>query len=338
MFRGITTMKKLTDIISKPFSSLKKAALIPAAALAMYVTPVSGQTVFNFSADRSGTVQNPAYGLSQTDSDFFLSDQNFTRTLPLNFNGNGQDNTLTNWTNGNPFTPVVDAASFDNNYVFQLDSSGNIYKVNTTNGTFDTSFGTNGVVNTGSNTSFGIGYDSNTNRIGIGQFDGTDMTFGTYDVGTDTLSWNNDFTFDDTQYGTPTGLDLARVGNSDRMLVGTRDGPSINPSNPSAPERNFILDMDLDSGLIGQYGTITGADNKLQDVHYLDEKLALAFQDGTTGGIQVMDNFGAIPEPKYAVLGAGLAALGYTMSRRRQSKDAITGEKTTLPKGPTYDI
>lgn len=49
-----------------------------------------------------------------------------------------------------------------------------------------------------------------------------------------------------------------------------------------------------------QYATIAGSTNKLQDVHYLDGKLSLAFQ--TTfdeGRVQVMDNFAAIPEPRF---------------------------------------
>lgn len=288
-----------------------KAAFLPVAALALCANPSMGQSVFSFVADRSGTVQNPVYGLSATDTDFYLSDQNFTRTLPLNFTGNGQDSTLANWTNGNPFTPVVDAASFDNNYIFQLDSSGNIYKVSTVNGAFDTSFGTSGVVNTGSNKSFGIGYDADTNKIGIGKLDGSDMTFGTYDLGTSTLSWNGDFSFDTNTYGTPTGLDFARVGNSDRMLVGTEDGPG----NALGPN-NFILDMDFNSGAIGQYGTITGSTDKLEDVHYLDGKLALAFASGPEGNIQVMDNFAPIPEPRSMAFIAGLGAL-FVLLRRR---------------------
>jgi hypothetical protein len=288
-------------------------ALLPVVALAMYAAPVSGQVPFNFTADRSGTTLSPIYGLASTDSNYLLSSSGFTKEKELNFSNfnETEQNTLPGFTHTE--FPIIDAASFNNDYMFQLDSSGNIYKVNTTNGSFDTSFGTGGVVETGTSNTFGIGYDATTNRIGIGQMNGSEMKFGTYDVGTSTLSWNDGFSFDPIQYGTPTGLDFARVGNSDRMLVGTKDGPGAF-SQPA----NFILDMDFNSGNVGQYATISGTDNKLQDLHYLDGKLALAFQDGTTGGIQVMDNFAPIPEPRSMALIAGLGALVFVFSRKRR--------------------
>lgn len=277
-----------SGLISHVLQQGVRLSAIGAMALASAL-PMKAQTAFNFSADRSGTVAAPVYGLAATDSDYLLVHSGDTSKLPLNFTGNGQETPIFT----NPFTPVKDAASLNNDYMFQLDSSGNIRQVNTLTGNTNSSFG---VLSTGTSNTFGIGYDASTNRLGVGQYDGSDMTFKLYDVSnisSGPLSTNT-FAFDSSLYGTPTGLDHARVGNSDRMFVGTMD------KFDDGEFLNFVLDLGLDGfNDPWQYATISGNTNKLQDVNYLDGKLALAFQSGTEGGIQVMDNFAAIPEPRF---------------------------------------
>lgn len=252
-------------------------------------------THFNFTPDRSMTTPNPLFGLASTSDKYLLSGNVETGEIPIFFT----ESDLHTYAFDNPFT-VKDSASFNDEYTFQLDTSGNIRKVNTTTGATDSSFG---VVSTGTNNTFGIAYDSNANTIRLAEFDGANMKFGSYDLGTSTLTYSDGFGFDSGQKGTPTGLGFAYKDGYERMLVGTMDGIF------NEEFQNFVLDMDFDSGEIGQYTTIPSTISKLQDVHYLDGQLALAFQSGSFGGIQVMDNFSAIPEPKHYALGAGMAAL-----------------------------
>jgi hypothetical protein len=259
-----------------------------------------GAVIVTYTPDQSGTVQNPVYGLSSTDSNYFLSGQTGTSSLPLNFNGNNQQTPLFS----NPAS-VKDAASLDNDYMFQLGTTGDLFKVSTVDGKLNVPFGS---LSLGSST-FGIGYDALSNAIGIAQYDGTNMTFNTYNVATDTLGTPVSFAFDQAQYGTPTGADF----HNGRMLIGTRDQFSLETENLS----NFILDMDATTGTIAQYATINGSTNKLQDLHYADGRLAAAFERAGQGYVQVGD-FNPIPEPStYALIG-GFVAFGLAAARRKK--------------------
>ncbi|MFT4312081.1 MAG: hypothetical protein ACMXYF_02530 [Candidatus Woesearchaeota archaeon] len=296
-------------------SSLRKAVGLGAIAAATILPTkhVDGAILVTYTADQSGIVTKPVYGLSSTDSNFFLSGRIETDSLSKNFTGNNQES----YVFVNP-TLTKDAASFNNDYMFQLGADNTIRQVRLSDGArinINDKIG----IETGNNT-FGIGYDAGTNTIGIGQFDGSQMSFRTYDVGTGLLSDPISFAFNAAQYGTPTGLDYVVKGGSPRMLVGTRDGPpeTIFESDP----RNFVLDMDADSGLVGQYATIMGSTNKLQDLLYDNGRLVTSFERAGAGYIQVGD-FTVIPEPKAMGLAAGLAALGaaaYMRNSRRRER------------------
>lgn len=285
-------------------SYLRKAAGL-SAILAGSALPANGQVVVNYSPDQIGSVSAPVEGLGATSSDYLLTGVGGTAELEKNFTTNGQDSGIFS----NP-TTAQDAASFDDNYMFQLDTNNNISKVDLSSGAPTAINGSSGIT-AGAN-SFGIGYDANSNSIGIGLFDNGTMTFKEYDLGTNTLNTLASFAFDTSAYGTPTGLDF----KNNRMIVGTRDGPA---ADEFLPERNFILDMNANDGSIDQYATIAGSTNKLQDVLYDDGRLATGY-DRAGSGLVTVGDFNIVPEPsQYAAL-AGALALGATALRRRQKK------------------
>lgn len=278
-------------------------------ALAGTVLPqADGQILATYSPDVSATVDAPLVGLAATDDDYLLIHLGDWATLPKGFTGDTQEDVQFT----NP-SSAQDAASFNNEYMFQLGTDNNLFMVNLSTGA-QTPFNNQNSINLGQNT-FGIGYDAGTDTLGIGRFDGAQMTFRTYAVGTGVFSDPVSFAFDSAEYGTPTGLDYVVKDGAARMLVGTRDQQASEFSTP----QNFILDMDAGSGAVGQFATITGADAKLQDLLYENSRLAVSFLDGSTGGIQVGD-FTVIPEPRHAVVLAGVLALLAVCARRRRAR------------------
>lgn len=249
----------------------------------------------SYSPDQIGSVSAPIIGLGETSSDYLLTTQFGVAKLDKDFNGNNQETGIF----GNPQT-AQDAASLDDTYMFQLSTTDGIRKVDLSNGNQVFINGQIGI-NAGAN-AFGIGYDPSSNAIGIGRFDGSTMSFSSYDIGTGTLSPLVSFAFDPSAYGTPTGLDF----KDGRMIVGTRD----QKDNKFAPEKNFILDMDALTGSIDQYATISGSSSKLQDVLYSDGRLATSYKNGGTGIVGVGD-FTTVPEPSSLALGLGGLALLY---------------------------
>jgi hypothetical protein len=297
---------------------LDQIAKLGALGLASFIPAKSeGQIVAMFTPDQSATVSAPVVGLAATDNDYLLTTTGTTAKLPLGFSSGdyiiGGDDGLPGFSNP---ASAKDAASFNNDYMFQLGADNTIRQVRLSDGArinINDKIG----IETGNHT-FGIGYDAGTNTLGIGQFDGTDMTFRTYDLNTFTLSDPISFNFDTSTYGTPTGLDYVVKGGSPRMLVGTRDQQASEFSTP----QNFVLDMDADSGLLGQYATIMGAIDKLKDLLYDNGRLAVSFERAGAGYVQVGD-FTVIPEPKAMGLAAGLVAFGaaaYMRNIRRRER------------------
>mgnify|MGYP006290069801 CR=1 FL=1 len=190
--------------------------------------------------------------------------------------------------------------------MFQLSTTDGIRKVDLSDGSQVLINGNLGI-DAGAN-AFGIGYDPSSNSIGIGNFNGSTMSFSSYNIGTGTLNPLASFAFDSSAYGTPTGLDF----KNGRMIVGTRD----QKDNFFASEKNFILDMDALTGSIDQYATISGSSSKLQDLLYSDGRLATSYQNGGSGSVKVGD-FQTVPEPGSALL-VGLGALATAMYRRRK--------------------
>ncbi len=141
---------------------------------------------------------------------------------------------------------------------------------------------------------FGIGYDAGLNKLGFGRFDGSTMSFHTYDFATDQIDDHAGFPFDSAQYGTPTGLDYVNHNGNWRMLVSTKNGPKEMPWDPS---QNFILDMDAETGEVGKFKNFDGNSLKLEDLSYNSGRLASVYEEGSTGLVQV-DDFTPFTRPK----------------------------------------
>ena len=77
----------------------------------------------DYNPDQIGSVSAPIVGLGATSNDYLLTASGATGTLDKNFNGNNQEQ----FAFGNPDT-AQDAASFDDNYMFQLGNDENISK------------------------------------------------------------------------------------------------------------------------------------------------------------------------------------------------------------------
>lgn len=250
-----------------------------------------------------GTVAAPIVGLGSTSTDYLLTNQFGTSTLNLNFNGNGQQ--VPGFEN--PST-AKDAASHNDQYMFQLGTDNNVRRVNLTNGNIDVPFG---IFSAGPG-AFGIGYDSSLNQIGIGKIQNGQMTFQVYDLGTGAISNLATFSYDAATYGTPTGLDFVNHNGSQRMLVGTKDA--------YCPEQeelfNHVLDFNAKTGSLDQYLKILQNSGSLEDVLYVDGKLATSFQSGGSGNVRV-GNYTPVPEPATLAI-LGLGALGASALGRRK--------------------
>jgi len=264
-----------------------------------------------FSADQVGNVTAPVYGLGANSTNYLLTGSGATATLPKDYTGNGEDS----FAFGNPDT-AKDAASFDETLMLQLGGDNNVYKVDLSNGSA-VSINGNPSISAGNN-SFGIGYDANANVLGIGRYDSSEneMTFLTYDFNLQSFTSTNTFVFNQSQYGTPTGLDFKVVNGQQRMIVGTRDGPA---ENIFSEPRNFVLDMSL-NGSVGQHFVTSGDTYKLEDVliDLSNDSISIGYS-GDGGGRVEVGNFSAIPEVSTLVLGLlGAGALGAYARRKKE--------------------
>ncbi len=278
--------KKLRNITAGGLIGLAALVGTPEKADAGYVA---------FNPTQTSTTSAPIVGLGATDSDYLLTATGATGTLDRNFTGNNQEQ----FAFGNP-SYAQDAASFNNDYMFQLGVDNNLTKVNLTDGSLSLING-NPDIHLGAY-SFGIGYDSATNSIGIGNFNPntSEMSFSSYNLGTGELNPLANFAFNTAQYGTPSGLDFVYVNGQLRALVGTRDAPGDWGS-----LYNFVLDMNAQTGSIDQRFTTAGNTRKLQDLVYSNGQLHLGYQSGGNGSFHVGD-YNPVPEPAtLALLGLG---------------------------------
>jgi len=254
-----------------------------------------------FNADLTASLAAPTVGLAENDNHYFTV--RGTATGRLNKDLTGETSVFIN-----PST-AKDAASFNNDYMFQLGTDNGVRKINTSTGDLSLPFD---VVDAGNN-AFGIGYDASSNTIGVGIYHAGNMTFKLLDGSTGSqIGSDVTFAFDSGLYGTPTGLDYTVQGGNQRMLVGTRDGIF------EEELRNYILDMSASTGNIDQYVTTVGLSTKLQDLVYSNGQLTLVNQDGSGGSIQ-QGNFAVIPEPGTLVL-VGLAGLAAALANRKRGR------------------
>ena len=300
----------LEQILGKRISSniksslkLGLASLATIGALAANPEKANSTTI-PFTVEQGGNVTAPVYGLAAEGTNYLLTHSGDTATLPKDFNGNNQETPVFN----NPST-AKDAASFDETRMLQLATDNNVRKVNLSDGTQALISGNQDLFV--GNNSFGIGYDAAANVMGVGRYDAAEneMTFLTYDFNLQSFTSTNTFTFNQSQYGTPTGLDFAVVNGQKRMVVGTRDGPA---SGPLPVPRNFVLDMSL-GGDIGQHFTTLGGTYKLEDVLVdpNNNSIAIGYRrnDGNQGRVEVGEFHITAPDTFY-VMGLGSIQLG----------------------------
>ena len=244
-------------------------------------TPVvTSPAVAPFTVQKQGGVFAPIYGISANSSNFFLTSSGITYALAKDFDGNLQET----YAFDNPST-AQDATSFDEHYMLQLGTDNALRKVDLSTGQ-RVFLGSNTSVNVGPN-SFGIGYNSAINQIGIGIYANNQMTFRFFDMTDYAFKEDVSFPFSAAKYGTPTGLDFIRTpGGADRVLVSTRDGSDI-----GLGPRNFVLDMASDNGRIDQYFTNIGSTWKLNDIFYENGDLILVNQRPSLndGRVQIGD-------------------------------------------------
>ena len=235
---------------------------------------VAGKVAFN--PTQTSTTSAPIVGLGATDSHYLLTNPTVTATLDRNFSGNNQE--VPSITNP---SYAQDAASFNNEYMFQLGVDNNIRTINLADGSYHPSMN---IFSAGAY-SFGIGYDFISNSIGIGNFNPNTsvMTFSVYSLSSGELSVLCNFPFDTSAYGTPSGLDFLTYGGELRAIVGTRDAPGENPWDSNL---NYVLDMNALTGSIDQWLTTPGCGNKLQDLLYSNGQLVLGYQSGGSGYIE----------------------------------------------------
>lgn len=294
--------QKLKGMTNSVINTSKKAIAPLAVALAMYANPAQGELV-TYNPDQVGTVGAPVYGISQNSSDFQLTTANSWATLDQSFTGNNQETPQY----GNP-SSAKDGASLNDSNMLQLGTDNNLRQINSSNGS-QTLINGHGSINLGANV-FGIGYDSNNaNKVGFGSFDGSTMSFHTYDFGTDQIENLGSLSFDSALYGTPSGLDFANVNGDLRMIVGTKD----QQTDIFSEKKNFILDIGAIDGIIDQYATLGGDNEKVEDLSYdsLNNRLAVGYSTGLGDGQVINGDFVAVPEPVTMglVVGGGLGLL-----------------------------
>lgn len=170
--------------------------------------------------------------------------------------------------------------------MLQLGTDNNLRKIRISDGEqqlwFDNALGWHASRNLGSYV-FGLGYDAGLNKVGFGRFDGSTMSFHTYDFATDQIDDHASFPFDTAQYGTPSGLDFVTHNGNWRMLVSAKN------RREGFGYWNYILDMDAATGEIGQFAKNKGLNEKFEDVAYdsLACRLAVGFEWGGSGVVKV---------------------------------------------------
>lgn len=293
---------------------MKSAHLLALAATCLAIPALPAQILHvPYQPDQTVVTVAPVVGLSADDTTYFLAHTDDFSTLPRNFTSSTSE-TPQSWDLSN----VTDSASSPYaDTMFQLTATGGLVLVSIETGN-ELPINSKPAINLGP-TARGIGTDpALPDQVAFMRHDSGEMTFGIYDLAADTLTLGTPFAFDTAAYGTPTGFDFALVNGHQRALVATRDGPSVNPANPDAPNRNFILDLDFTTGVVGQYATIMGSTDKLQDLLYMGEgRLATGYLSSTTGLVQVGD-FTPIPEARHTAALAGLLALTLVCLRKRR--------------------
>ncbi len=274
-----------------------------AGTIAIPMNSDAGQIDYN--PDQVGTVSAPVLGIGQNSSDFLLTANGSWDRLDKNFDGNNQE--IPAYANS---STSKDSALFNDSYMLQLGDNNSFQKINLSDG-LNHSFNGNNSLNLGVGT-FGIGYDSIENKLGFARLNGSTMSFHTYDFITDSFADLASFSYDSAVHGTPTGLDFANADGSLRMIVGCKD----QKDDFFAEEKNFILDMNAETGSIDQYVKFNGDGEKLEDLSYdVDsQRLAIGYEAGT-GGFVSNGDFQAIPEPSTMGL-MGVVGLGAYLLRR----------------------
>lgn len=251
-----------------------------------------------FTPDQQGSVSAPVVGIAAAGSDYLLTGSSGWATLPQNFSGNDQ------WVDGfaNPST-ARDAASYDQLSMLQLDTLGNTYGVNT-DGSLNLSLPTLSL----GGTTFGIGYAAGIDTLGYGQWDGTQLTLGSYDLGASSFGSPTTVAFDPATSGTPTGLDYLLINNQPLYLVTTRDW-----QDEFGEHLNHILVMN-GFGTVIQYTTTGGTTYTAQDATYNSGRLTIAYNDGGVAGYVDSGTWTIVPEPTTAAL----ALVGAFPARRHR--------------------
>lgn len=288
----------------------KRAVMVPVIAAGLAGMPERADAdLVTFNPTQSGNVADPVYGLSATSNNYWLTYSGDVSALPRTFMGDNQENIIF----GFEFPSAMDAASFNEQFKLILSDNNNIYMVDLLGN--EQNINGNPNISAGNN-AFGIGYDADANVLGIGRYDAGQMTFLTYDFNLNTFTSTNTFAFNQSQYGTPTGLDFKVVNGQPRMIVGTRDYFDLN----TELTMNQVLDMSL-TGDIGQRFTTPGGTYKLEDIHIDLNNIAIGYRrsDNLQGRVEVGE-FGLIPEPGTIALMIlfGSAIAGYA---RRNFRD-----------------
>lgn len=280
---------------------MKKTLLSLLGAAALAVTPAKGN-ISAFSATQSGLTDQIPVGMSQTASDLYLTGADDSAKLAKSYSGNNQDTFAFN----NPAT-MKDAATFDNSYALQLGTDNTLYKVKLSDGTLAEFSPSNFGISAGAN-AFGVGKLGN--DFIVGYWNGSELSTRKLDSSSWTLGSAVTYDFNSATYGTPTGLDGAIQGSSERLLLGTQDGNS---------DLNHILDYDANTGSFsGQGLSITGSAGNLQDLTYSNGRLDAGMQFNGNDGFVATTNYTPVPEPAQIAALLGLGALGAAAYRRRK--------------------
>jgi hypothetical protein len=278
---------------------MKTALTLGLVAIAMSSMPAKSGEI-SFTPDQTGTISSPAVGIGATSTNYILSSETVGNSLDKAFTGNNQETPIFT----NPST-MKDGAGFDDTYTLQLGTDNTLRRIRISDGA-QFSFNGHSGVNLGSWV-FGIGYDAGLNQAGFGSFDGTTMTFKTYDFATDSIATLSSLAFNDDLYGTPTGLDFKFVKGKQHMFVSTKNAPGVNIF---APKKNFILDINAVDGTIDQYAQWNGDVSKLGDLVYEGGRMATVYDVGTSGSVRVGD-FEVIPISPTAFISSALE-IGFT--------------------------
>jgi len=174
----------LNDFEFKGFSRLGTLFFVGLAAASMALpSKVDATPIFvPFNADMTASLAAPTVGLAENDNNYLFTRATNWTTLEKDLTGEKTGLELSH--TPFPYTQdgftAKDAASFNNDYMFQLGTDNGVRKINTSTGALSLPFD---VVDAGNN-AFGIGYDALSNTIGVGIYDAGNMTFKLLDGST----------------------------------------------------------------------------------------------------------------------------------------------------------